>query len=204
MKLTDSRLVTICLVLLGVILTAGLLADRFLLVAAMLAASSVLFMTAGSPIRVVSLILAIQIVFTIAQLTMTQIFVGFFSVRVDDLLSIWLIWLWLLSLPDRSMRGIRYGVTGFWIGLFLVLAGYSAYSGLTTGNDAQFVGEQLKTFGVYLFYFPMLWVLSRKEAWRTLWRVLMTSAVVSGFIFMLKGVPGPARGSITGCRQVCG
>jgi hypothetical protein len=194
----DSRAALVCLVLIGVSLTAGMIADQFLLTAGALALIPLLILTVGSPVRVASLIFAVQILFTITQLCAAEFYLGFLTLRVDDLLSIWLFWLWLLSLPDgTARRGRRIGRSigpGLWVGVFLALAGISAYTGLTKGNDPDFVGEQIKTYGAYLFYFPMLWVLSRENAWSILWKVLLASAAVSGLVIMIKGVTGSGEG----------
>jgi hypothetical protein len=194
----DSRAALVCLVLIGVSLAAGMIADQFLFTAGALALLPLLILTVGSPVRITSLIFAVQILFTITQLCAAEFYFGFLALRVDDLLSIWLFWLWLLSLPDRAvLRDRRIGRSfgpGLWVGVFLALAGVSAYTGLTHGNDPEFVGEQIKTYGAYVFYFPMLWVLSRENAWPILWKVLLASAVVSGLVIMIKGVTGSGEG----------
>ena len=199
LKQTGSRTALACLLIIGVSLTAGMVADKFMFIAGALVILPVLFLTFGSPVRVVSLIFALQIILTITQLSAAEFYVGFLALRVDDLLAIWLLWLWLLSLPDdRVDTGRRIGLclssTGLWVGVFLMLALVSAYTGLATGNDPEFIGEQVMTYGGYLFYFPMLWVLSRENAWPVVWKVLLASAALGGLIIMIKGMRGSGEG----------
>ena len=190
-----SRTADVGLVILGAALLAGMVTDRFVLAAGALAGAAILFLTVGSPVRIAALVFSIQILFTITQLSAAEFYAGFLAFRVDDLLSMWLFWLWVLALPDGAVRrGGPVGRTGWWIGVFLALVALSAYRGLSTGNDPEFVGEQIKTYGAYLFYFPMLWVLSDGRAWPLLWRILVASAAVSGLVIMIKGFTGSGEG----------
>ncbi len=143
----------------------------------------ILFLLAGSPVRVLMSVFALQIIFTIAQLTVASIWIF----RADDLLTILFLSLWLLSLPDRSMSGIRIGTQGVFIIIFLVLFAVSAYRGYSAGHNTVFIFNQVRTFGPYFLYFPLLWVLSDEKNSRWLWKLLLVSAVISGLIYTIKG-----------------
>ena len=176
--------------MIGAALIIAMLSDRFMLVALLLALPGVLFLLAGSPLRVLSVIIGLQIVLTVTQLSSAQLYIGFMAFRVDDLLAIWLFWLWLLSLPDKSMKDVRVGPSGYWIGGLLILLLLAVQRGFSAGNNPEFIGTQIKTYGAYLFYFPLLWVLASERSREVLWKVLVSSAALGGFVFMLKGLTG--------------
>ncbi len=156
----------------------------------LLAVPGILFLLAGSPVRILLVIFSLQIVLTLAQLSSAAIGIGIISLRADDLLTILFIWLWLLSLPDRSMKDIRIGLQGIFVALFFLIFCISAYRGFAAGNDTFFISEQLKPYGACFLYFPLLWVLSDEGSYRRIWRVLLASAVIGGLIYMIKGYLG--------------
>lgn len=182
----DSRIVTLGLVLIGVVLLLAMAVEKFMLGALLLGVPGILFLIAGSPVRVLIVIFALQIVLTLAQLS--AISLGF--MRVDDLLTILLVWLWVLSLPDRSMKGVRIGKQGVFIILFLALFAVAALRGISAGHDVNFLIAQTKTMGTYFLYFPLLWVLSDETHSRWLWKVLLWAAVAAGLIYTYKGFRG--------------
>lgn len=159
---------------------------HYMIGALLLGVPGILFLLAGSPVRVLMSVLAIQIILTITQLRVASIWVF----RADDLLTILFLLLWFLSLPDRSMSGIRIGAQGVFIIIFLALFVVSAYRGYSAGHDMMFIYSQVKTYGPYLLYFPLLWVLSDEKNSRWLWKLLLISAVISGFIYTIKGFIG--------------
>ncbi|MFO8182824.1 MAG: O-antigen ligase family protein [Candidatus Aegiribacteria sp.] len=174
------------LVLIGVILLVAMAAEKFTLGVLLLGVPGILFLLAGSPVRVLMAIFALQIVLTLTQLS--AISLGF--LRVDDLLTILLVWLWVLSLPDRSMRGVRIGKQGIFIILFLVLFAVAALRGVSAGHNINYLISQTKTMGAYFLYFPLLWVLSDETHSRWLWKLLLWSAVAGGLIYTYKGFRG--------------
>ena len=183
-----------------------MITDHFFMGVLLLAAPGIMFLLAGSPVRVLMLTFALQIVFTLTQLETVSVGIGFLPLRADDLLSILLVWLWILALPDRSMKGIRIGFQGILIIFFLLIFGISAYRGFAAGNDTIFISLQLKTYGAYFLYFPLLWVLSDETSSRQIWKVLLSSAAISGLIYMIKGYMGVGEDvyirDITGIRVV--
>jgi len=158
-KLT-SRITAAGLIFIGFVMITSMIYGKFLIGVAILVIPGILFLLAGSPIRVLSFIVGLQIVLTITQLSSAQLYLGFIALRIDDLLSIWFLWLWIISLPDRSMRGIRIGSQGYFIAIFVFLVAIAVFRGYSAGNTPGFIGIQIKTFGAYFLYFPLLWVLS--------------------------------------------
>lgn len=192
-KLT-SRITLSGFFIIGLVMIAGMINSRFLYGIILLAVPCILFLLAGSPIRVLLVVFALQIILTIAQLGSVLLYIGFIELRVDDLLSIWFVWLWLLSLPDRSMKKIKIGPQGYLISLFLLMLVFSAYKGFSAVNIPEFIGNQLKSYGSYLMYFPLLWVLSDDKNRNLVWRFVLSSAVIGGLIFMIKGLSGSGEG----------
>ena len=192
-KLT-SRITAAGLIIIGFVMITAMIYGKFLIGIAILVIPGILFLLAGSPIRVLSLIVGMQIILTITQLTTTQLYLGFISLRIDDLLSIWFLWLWIISLPDRSMKGIKSGPQGYLISIFVFLIALAVFRGYAAGNTPQFIGQQIKTFGAYLLYFPLLWVLSDDKSREFVWRVVLTSATIGGAIFVIKGIFGSGEG----------
>jgi uncharacterized membrane protein YjjB (DUF3815 family) len=185
-----ARITSICLILIGAVFIISIAADHYLIGVLLLAVPGILFLIMGSPVRILMMVFALQIVLTITQLSVVSLQVGILNLRVDDILTLLLTWLWILSLPDRSMKGIRIGVQGKFIVLFLLMFGFSAYRGLAAGNDTFFISNQLKPYGAYFLYFPLLWVLSDEGSYKQIWNVLLTSAAIGGLVYMIKGYSG--------------
>ncbi len=192
-KLT-SRITAAGLIIIGLVMITSMVYGKFFIGVAILVIPGILFLLAGSPIRVLSFIVGLQIILTVTQLSAAQLYLGFINLRVDDLLTIWFLWLWLISLPDRSMRGIKAGPQGYLISIFVFLIAIAVFRGFSAGNTPAFIGIQIKTFGAYFLYFPLLWVLSDDKAREVAWRVLLTSATIGGFIFVVKGIFGSGEG----------
>ena len=185
-----SRITLISIIIIGIVLIVSMVTQHLLMGIMLLAVPGILFLLAGSPVRVLMMALALQIVLTLAQLETASVGIGFMPLRADDLLSIWFVWLWILALPDRSMKGIRIGFQGILIIIFLLIFGISAYRGFAAGNDAFPISLQLKTYGAYFLYFPLLWVLSDETSSQRIWKVLLSSAAIGGLIYVIKGYMG--------------
>ena len=168
--------------------------DKFTMAVVLLAVPGILYLVGGSPLRVLSMLFGIHIILTITQLSMVSMRFGFMPVRADDVLALWFLFLWIISLPDGAMKDVRPGATGLWIASFLFLLALSAHRGFAAGHDPDFIGQQIKTFGGYVFYFPLLWILSKESSRKTLWKVLVSSATIGGLVFILKGLTGAGEG----------
>lgn len=187
-------MISLGLLIIGLVLIASMIYGRFLIGTMVLAVPGILFLMVGSPVRILAVIFGLQIILTIVQLSFAGLYIGFINLRIDDLLSIWLVFLWVLSLPDRSMRGIKIGVQGYLILIFLLLLAVAAFRGFSSAHEPTHIGIHLKTYGAYLLYFPLLWVLSDDKSRNSIWRILLTSAVISGLVYMIKGLTGSGEG----------
>lgn len=163
-----------------------MITDHLVIGILLLTVPGILFLLAGSPVRILILVFSLHIVLTIGQLRTMQISIF----RPDDLLLLLLLWLWLLSLPDRSMKGIKIGVQGGFITCFLILISIAAFRGISAGQSQESLIDLIKTFGGYFFYFPLLWILSEKENSRWLWRTLLFSTIIGSVIYTIKGYIG--------------
>lgn len=63
-----ARITSICLILIGVVLIVSMAADRYLIGVLMLAVPGMFFLLVGSPVRVLMMAFALQIVLSISQL----------------------------------------------------------------------------------------------------------------------------------------
>jgi len=182
-----ARITSMSFILIGFVLVASIAADHYLIGVLLFAVPGILFLLAGSPVRILMMVFALQILLTFAQLSIFSIRISILNLRIDDMFTVLLIWLWILSLPDRSMRGIKIGVQGIIIVFFLVIFAFSAYRGLLSGNDTFYISNQLKPYGAYILYFPLLWILSDTGVYRRIWSVLLASAVIGGLVYLIKG-----------------
>jgi len=185
-----ARITLISLITIGIVLIISMVTQHILIGILLLAVPGILFLLAGSPVRILMMTFALQIVLTLAQLQTVSVGIGILSLRADDLLSIWFVLLWILALPDRSMKGIRIGLQGILIILFLLIFAVSVYRGFAAGNDTFFFSFQLKSYGAYFLYFPLLWVLSDESSSQRIWTILLSSAAIGGLIYIIKGYIG--------------
>ncbi len=105
-----SRLILISLIFIGVVFIASIVTGHLLIGVLLLAVPGILFLITGSPVRVLMILFAIQIVLTLSQLSTFAVGIGILGLRADDLLTILFVWFWILSLPDGSTKGIRIGL----------------------------------------------------------------------------------------------
>lgn len=171
----------------ALVLTIAMVSKHFLIGAALLGVPAVLFLLLGSPMRLLMAIFSLQIILTITQLSAFTVQVLFLPLRADDMLTILVLILWVLSLPDGSMKGKSIGLQGYLIIAYLLVFAHSVYMGRAAGNEMLNISYQVLPYGAYLMYFPLLWILSEPGSFRMLWKILLTSAVVGGLIYTIKG-----------------
>ncbi len=182
-----SRIVVVGFITIFLILLVSMLSERFFLGAALVAIPMVLILLVGSPARVLAAVFALQVVFTMTQLSCLSLQVGILPVRIDDALLFLFLALWLLTLPDGSMRKISIGIQGYLVLAFLGVFCYSAYVGRASGNEMLNISYQLLPYGHYVMYFPLLAVLSDRRNFVLIWRTLLAAAVVGGIVYAVKG-----------------
>jgi O-antigen ligase len=190
----SSRAVTAGLLVLSVLFVAGILLEGFLPIAAVLAGLMILFMISGSGTRILALVLGLHIILTLSQLQFYSVYIGFLRIRPDDLLVLWLGIVWVGAVIDGGTSGIRYGLSGRLIVVFLLLIGIASLRGLTGNVESSAVAIQAKTFGGYLFFFPAMWIVRNGKARRILWIVILSAGIIAALIFMMKGIAGMGEG----------
>ncbi len=181
-----SRFCSVSLFVIGLVLITSMFSKHLLLGVLLLTVPAAIFLLAGSPVRILMVIFSLQLVFTVFQLGAVQLWIF----RPDELLLVLFIWLWVLSIPDRSMKGIKIGVQGTFILIYLILYFIAIYRGFVAGRDLASLTNQIKTFGGYFLYFPFLWILTDKRNSIWLWRTLLISTVVGSIIYAIKGYLG--------------
>jgi hypothetical protein len=133
-------------------------------------------------------------VFTIGDLEHYTLWVGIARIRPDDVLAIWVLILWVAAIVDGETRGLEYRATGKLVAAFFALICIALLRGYLAGRDMADLSIQFKTFGGIIFFFPVMWILKRRESTGVLWIVLLTAAVIAALVFMYKGVTGTGAG----------
>lgn len=179
----QGKSISIILLIIALTLITAMITDHFLVGVLILLVPGVLLLIGGSPIRISLLVFIMHLLVPIGRLRQASI--G--GLRSDEILLLLIVGLWLLSLPDRSMKGIRIGKQGYFLIAFLVLFAISVYRGLNLGRSTESLIEQFRTFGAYFMYFPLLWIFSNEDNVRWIWKALLVSSVVGSIILLGKG-----------------
>lgn len=178
-----SSSAAILLLLIAIVLITAMITDNFLIGVLILLVPGVLILVGGSPLRILLLVLVLHLLVPLGRLRQVSVS----GLRSDEFLQLLIVGLWLLSLPDRSMKGIKIGKQGYFLLAFLLLFAVSVYRGMILGRSSNSIIAQFRTFGSYFMYFPLLWILNDKENVRWLWRTLLATSVLGAIILLGKG-----------------
>lgn len=178
-----GKSVSIMLLIIAMILITAMITDHFFIGVLVLLVPGVLLLIGGSPLRVTLMVFIMHLLIPIDSLRQASI--G--GLRSDEILLLLIVGLWLLSLPDRSMRGLRIGKQGYFLIAFLFLFTVSVFRGINLGRSTESLIEQFRTFGAYFMYFPLLWILSDEDNTRWIWKALLVSSAVGSVILLGKG-----------------
>ncbi|MBC8428685.1 MAG: hypothetical protein H8D05_00415 [FCB group bacterium] len=185
------RFVTTGFFIIAAGLIIGTLTKMLTLTIVVFVVPCILMLIAGSPLRVLAFTLSLQIIVTLTQLRSTAIGLG---LRPDEILIVWCFILWLFALPDGAMKEIKPGAIGKFILLFQFMFAIAVLRGVMYGHNFGGIFFQVRTYAGYLMYFPILWVLSYKEARSIMWKVLLIAGTVSAMVMMMKGILGIGEG----------
>ncbi len=187
--------VTAGLAVAALVLLAGVAADSFVAVFAAAAGLGLVVLVAGSGYRTMLTALGLQICLTITTLNQAGFYVGPLLVRVDLLALAWVLLLWLSALADGRGAGTRPGLTGWLIAAFAGLSLLALVRGIAAGNDPEVAITFALTFGGYVFFFPLLWILSRTEnPIPLLLKMLVLFAGAAGLVYVITGLMGEGMG----------
>lgn len=175
-------------------LAAGMALDAFLPAAAAVAAALVLVMVVGSSFRSMLAALLVQILVTASQLDAVKVALGIPVLCPDDILLLWSAFLWAVALAEGRASLAGAGLLGAVIAAFLALALLSGARGIAAGYPQTNVILLTKTFTLYYFYFPALWLFSGEDRFDVFWKAVLAVSVVAGIVFFLKGLTGSGEG----------
>jgi O-antigen ligase len=175
---------------LGVVLAAimaGLCTRALPQTAAVMLAVPVALTTLFNPKRSLMLLLGIQISLEFTQLDLVNFYLGPMRLRPDDLLFAWVMFLWILSIPDRRDR-VETGATPAFILALVIVGSVSLLWGLSAGNDPGHAFFMYKHYPGYLSFFPAAWLISRdKKTAEQLAVLVAAAAVLAGINIALRG-----------------
>lgn len=195
---SNSKSASVLLLIIALILITAMITDNFFIGTLILLVPGVLCLIAASPVRILLLVFILHLLIPVGRLRQASLM----GMRSDEFLLLMIFGLWVLSLPDRSMKNIRIGKQGYFIIAFLILFAISAYRGISMGRSGASIVEQFRTFGGYFMYFPLLWILNDEKNVRWIWKTLLASSFIGAIILLGKGYFG--YGSSLIIRQTTG
>lgn len=178
----------------GAALAAGLVFDAFLPAAGAAAAALVLVMVVGSSFRTMLAALLLQILVTASQLDAVKAALGIPVLGPDDILLLWSGFLWAIALAEGRASLARAGLVGAFIAAFLAFSVFAAARGLAAGYPRSNVISLTRTFMLYSFYFPALWLFSGEDRFDVFWKAVLAVSVLAGVVFFVKGLTGSGEG----------
>ena len=151
-KITDGAALT-GFVIIGLLVAFGVYTNTVYLIAGGLAVALLAGMFMAYPPRLAAMLFGMQIVFTSTFLGGFYTFVGPFRIGVDDILQLWIFFLWIGAFIDGDGRTGRTA-SGRLIILLVTLSIAAFFHGILAGYEAETAAIFLKTMLGYLFFFP--------------------------------------------------
>jgi hypothetical protein len=177
------------LVLIGVFVVAGVYTDSVFFVAGGLAVALLAGMFAANPPGLAAMLFGIQIVFTTSLLSGISFYAGPFRTGIDDLLLLWVFFLWVGALIDGDGRS-GTSRSGRLILVLVVLSLAGFVRGVLAGYQAETAAVFLKTILGYMFFFPALWIVKDRRNMKLLVSTVLIASVVAALWIILKGYIG--------------
>ncbi len=176
-------------VLIGILVAIGVFTDSLFLISAGL----VVFLFAGMflayPPKLAAMLFGVQIVFTTTFLNSFSVYAGPFRIGIDDLLQLWIFFLWIGALMDGTGR-IEKTKSGKLIVILVIMALFAFIRGLLAGYETDTSTIFLKTMLGYLFFFPAMWMLRSRANMKILLTTILISTALAGIWIILKGYLG--------------
>ncbi len=181
------------LVVIALALTASLVLDAFGPVLGGMAGLCVLFLTLGSPLRTILLSLGLMVAFTVGELSAVSLGVSFIAFRVDEIVLVWFVLLWLVAVADGKAGPAPRGILPALIILFTIDSAFGAFRGVAAGSEGGDIWS-LRTFFGYAAFFPLCWVASDPGDRDRMMKALFACAALAGVILFMKGLLGVGEG----------
>ncbi|MCK5841095.1 MAG: hypothetical protein KAH31_02925 [Candidatus Sabulitectum sp.] len=176
-------------IIIGVLIAVGVFTDSIYLIAGGLIVSMFAGMFLAYPPRMAAMLFGVQIVFTTAFLNSFTVYAGPFRVGIDDLLQLWIFFLWIGAFIDGQGR-VESTRSGKLIVALVVLGIIAFFRGLLAGYEAETVAVFTKTMLGYLFFFPAVWILKDRGNMRILVSTVFVASVLAALWVIFKGFVG--------------
>ncbi|MCK5786981.1 MAG: hypothetical protein KAH54_10565 [Candidatus Sabulitectum sp.] len=187
-KVTD-RAGLIGFLVIGVLLVIGVFTDTIYLIAGGLVVALLAGMFLAYPPRLASMLFGVQIVFTTTFLGGFNVYAGPFRISLDDLLQLWVFFLWIGAFIDGDGR-IGHTSSGRLILVLVALSVMAFFRGILAGYQVETAAIFTKTMISYLFFFPAMWILKDRRNMKTLVLTVLIASILAGVWIILKGFIG--------------
>ncbi|MCK5036005.1 MAG: hypothetical protein KAS73_08955, partial [Candidatus Sabulitectum sp.] len=187
-RITD-RSALLGFIIIGILIAVGVFTDSIYLIAGGLIVSMFAGMFLAYPPRMAAMLFGVQIVFTTAFLNSFTVYAGPFRVGIDDLLQLWIFFLWIGAFIDGQGR-VESTRSGKLIVALVVLGIIAFFRGLLAGYEAETVAVFTKTMLGYLFFFPAVWILKDRGNMRILVSTVLVASVLAALWVIFKGFVG--------------
>jgi len=188
LKTTDRTLVAGFIVI-GILVVAGVFTGTVYLVAGGVAAALLAGMFVANPPGLAAMLFGVQIVFTTSLLGSISFYAGPFRLGMDDLLQMWIFFLWIGAFIDGDGR-IGRTRSGNLVVVLVSLGIIAFLHGIAAGYDAQTAAIFLKTILGYMFFFPAMWLVKDRRNMKILVSTVLVASVAAAVWIILKGYIG--------------
>ena len=187
-KITDGTALT-GIVVIGALIAVGVFTDTIYMIAGGLLVALLAGMFLAYPPRLASMLFGVQIVLTTTFLGGFNVYAGPFRISLDDLIQLWIFFLWIGAFIDGEGR-IGHTSSGRLILVLVALSVLAFFRGILAGYQVQTAAIFTKTMLSYLFFFPAMWILKDRKNMKTLVLTVLIASILAGVWIILKGFIG--------------
>lgn len=187
-RVTDRFLVP-GMVILALLVVAGMVTDLVLPLAGGAAVVLVGLMVFAYPLLMTVLLFVYQVAIPGEVGMSVAVYAGPLRIMPDTLIQIWIFVMWLFAVIDGTGR-IQRTRTGKLIVLLSFTGIVGILRGLTAGFDPEMVLDVGRHIPGYLFFFPCMWLLSRKGSLKTLSGTIIAVSIAAALVIILKAFTG--------------
>ena len=184
-----DRTLTAGFIVIGILVVAGVFTNTLYLVAGGIAAALLAGMFAANPTGLAAMLFGVQIVFTTGFLGSISFYAGPFRLCMDNLLQMWILFLWIGAFIDGDGRTGKTK-SGNLIIVLVSLGLFAFIHGIAAGYDAETAAVFLKTIMGYMFFFPAMWILKDRGKMRILVSTVLVASVIAAAWVIFKGYTG--------------
>ncbi len=176
-------------IIIGILIAVGVFTDSIYLIAAGLIVSMFAGMFLAYPPRMAAMLFGVQIVFTTAFLNSFTVYAGPFRVGIDDLLQLWIFFLWIGAFIDGEGR-VGSTHSGRLILVLIIMSVLAFLRGIVAGFGAETAAILLRTMLGYMFFFPAMWILKDRRNMKVLVTTILVASTLAAIWIIFKGYIG--------------